>query len=491
FTEITTRDYEVHLTYNSDDGYIYTIDADNATYLERIDPVFGTGQIINLSAAGDEGPLNKVTAITYQGGQVYIGSDANDKVYVASFVDAMNAEYEFVADAPVSGGDLAFKDGRLFLATRSGNRLIRIDAGNTTTDVGSVPNKVTGLAVSEDNNFLTTNNNKNVVYELADDGTPIGNGYNVTGDLSVLKNGDFSSGCGDNGAGDPFCFVSEVVNPGAEINDIADNDGWEQYGPGELTAVGGGWDTTSSIEIQRSGSVNGVESHCDSGFHFELLSRAPQDNMYQVFSTDPGSLVHVVFYHKKRPGGSSEDTMQVEYGSDLNSLQLLGTHSVSADDGWARVEMSFTATSAQTVVLLRGVSGSTGSIGNLIDDVYVGCDADMAVEPCDSQGPPALVPHTGAYSDLMIAEDDITLYPVPAVSSLNIQVDNEGAPVEGSYYITSITGRVSHQGTIQINNGVQSSTVHESVESLPDGMYFLVMEVNGNRITKQFVKTNR
>ena len=304
FTKITERNYEVHLTFNSDDGYIYAVNA-NGSQIEKISPFDGSSLgFLNLVPKGDEMPINSVYCMVYDGGVVYLGSDQRNKVYRVEFVGA-DAVYEDIADAPVQGGDLAVKDGRLYLATRAGNKLYEIIGGGAQL-AGSIPSNVNGLAVSEDNNLISTNFNATVVYKLDDSGNKLEE-YKVMGDLSQLKNGDLASGCADNGGGEPLCEIGELKNPGAEAVEL--NQNYIQYFPNTLPE-GFGWSTTSSIEVQKSGKINGVVSY-EGGYHFELLSREIGDNMYQAVATTPGSTIYLSFYHKKRPGQADSDTMEV------------------------------------------------------------------------------------------------------------------------------------------------------------------------------------
>ncbi|WP_115462826.1 T9SS type A sorting domain-containing protein [Winogradskyella aurantiaca] len=494
--EIATLGFQAHIALNTDDGYIYAVNEDTDK-IYKVNPNGGTIEGMITLSATDGSSINSIYAMTYFQNAIYLGSANLNQLYRVQ----LDGSYEMIAaEIPVQGGDLVHRDNRLHLATRAGNKLYRILGGDNSAQlVGTIASKVNGLALNASDDFITTHFGKTMIYRYGENGEEL-TPYATDG--FQFENGDLASGCTDADP-EPLCDIDPIENPGAEgaqeaKDDPQNNDfnnGWHQYSSGSEPEWLK-WSTTTSIEIQETGRVDGNASYCGN-FHFELLSRAIGDNMYQVIDTNPGATVYVNFWHKKRRinGNNPVDEMEVLAGdydtfdNDGDNLTMLGDVVATSGDDWVFIERSFVATSDKTVVMLRGLSGTTVSVGNLIDNVYIGCDEDGRTE-CDDEVP-ALVPHTGAYSDLIIAEDDITLYPVPAISSLNIQVDNEGAPVEGTYYITSINGRVSHQGSIQINNGVQSSTIHESVETLPDGMYFLVMEVNGNRITKQFVKTNR
>jgi hypothetical protein len=497
-TRIATRPYKAHVTFNPDDGYIYSVNEDG-NIIEKISPVDGTSVAIDL-IKGDAGQpdLNKVINMVYYNGKIYLGDQNKDLVLEVEFVGGDAAYSVYASNVPVSGGDLVWRDDVLYLATRSGNRILEIDGSGVVSEVtNQLENKVTGIALSEDNNFIVSNDGQTSLFEYDIDGNQVAE-YALSGDVVDLFSGDLASGCADNGGGESLCDIAAIANPGAEAaSQATGNDfenGWEQYSAGEEPAWLG-WSTTTSIEVQESGRINGNVSFCGD-YHFELLSRAIGDNMYQVIDTNPGSTVYVSFYHKKRQNNDITNVMEVmagdfaSFNNDGNNLNKIAESSVEFDEGWKFVQVSFEATSEQTVVMLRGLSGTTVSIGNLIDDVYIGCEAQEEREPCSEQEVPSLVPHEGAYSNQIVDASRVSIYPVPTVNELSIKVDNSGTMVQGTYYITSINGRTTHQGTVDIING-ESSVITENVSSLPAGMYFLVMELNGRQITKQFVKTAR
>jgi hypothetical protein len=78
---------------------------------------------------------------------------------------------------------------------------------------------------------------------------------------------------------------------------------------------------------------------------------------------------------------------------------------------------------------------------------------------------------------------DFNLFPNPASSTLNIQLNTEEALIKAQAF--DVTGRVIWSGDLE--KGINSI----SVENLPAGMYhFSVISPNGERISKTFVKTN-
>ena len=86
--------------------------------------------------------------------------------------------------------------------------------------------------------------------------------------------------------------------------------------------------------------------------------------------------------------------------------------------------------------------------------------------------------------DLNIDEDQIKLYPVPTVDILNVALESPVA-TEASYSIASMRGEVSIQNVWTIHEG--HNEVKVDVSRLSDGLYSLIININGETISKQFV----
>ncbi|WP_157962314.1 HYR-like domain-containing protein, partial [Winogradskyella aurantiaca] len=143
-----------------------------------------------------------------------------------------------------------------------------------------------------------------------------------------------------------------------------------------------GWSTTKNhgtIEIQRSGQINGVESH-SGNYHFELNGKN-LDDLYQSFATEPGSNLTITFYHKKRPGSSVTDDMRLMMGASLSELVMISDYSVSTEDGWKQNVVNYSVPEGQTntVILFQALSGSSNSVGNLMDTISIVSDTDDGV----------------------------------------------------------------------------------------------------------------
>ncbi len=85
-------------------------------------------------------------------------------------------------------------------------------------------------------------------------------------------------------------------------------------------------------------------------------------------------------------------------------------------------------------------------------------------------------------------DGQINLYPVPAKDRLNIQLSSK-TTANASYEIVSIMGQSFNRGTANVNSG--QTEISADISNLADGTYFLVLNVDGNTTTKQFVKVSR
>jgi gliding motility-associated-like protein len=140
-----------------------------------------------------------------------------------------------------------------------------------------------------------------------------------------------------------------------------------------------GWSTTAShntIEIQRSGQIDGSIPF-DGNYHMELNGRA-LDDLYQEFCTVPLSNLELSFYHKKRASSTAVDVLEVFIGPDLNNLTSQGVYQVSDAEGWKQNIILYPVPAGQdaTIILFQAISGTTNSIGNLLDAITVNSDVN-------------------------------------------------------------------------------------------------------------------
>lgn len=138
-----------------------------------------------------------------------------------------------------------------------------------------------------------------------------------------------------------------------------------------------GWQsTTGTIEIQKSGCVDGVISY-SGNFHAELNSDMVGD-LYQSFCTVPTTTVQVSFAHHKRmkPTRGTDDIMGVWSGPNLSSLTQIGTFTATETSGWQvhTISLDIPVGQTTTIFLFRAIQGAgpnppLNTYGNLIDNI--------------------------------------------------------------------------------------------------------------------------
>lgn len=196
--------YEAHIAYQEDAGLLLLVNA-NGNFVEFYDPATGT---IEGQLSIEEG-LNTLYAIVYNAndGKLYVGDDNDNTIYA---VDLSDGSFEFVADAPIHGGDLILIDGELYVATRAGNELRKV-VGNSTELVGSIPSSVNGASADANNNILLSNFGSDVFTVVDTDANTVETlALMLDGEAFTANNGDLAGGCNDDEPGVEVCLEYAV-----------------------------------------------------------------------------------------------------------------------------------------------------------------------------------------------------------------------------------------------------------------------------------------
>ena len=200
---ITTVPYPAHIAYNEGSNSIFFVREDNANYQSfdlgssDLSPV----QIVNASNG-------QYVAVSFSDGiNLTIGNQSNGKIYSLP-ADFLGNSLTEIASGPVSGGDVAYDGSDLYLATRSGNRLMKYN-GVGFDLLTNIPQKVTGMARTDEGNFILSFFGSTTLKEYTPAGTLVET-YNLKlGDAAYTGlNGDFASGTYT----EPYsCYASSVV----------------------------------------------------------------------------------------------------------------------------------------------------------------------------------------------------------------------------------------------------------------------------------------
>ncbi len=469
---ITTRDYSLHLSYDGTNNVLYAINS-NGSALERIDPITGT----SLGFIPLQG-LNTVRCNVFYDGKVYLASENQDRIVE---VNPMDGSYVNVAtDVPVGGGDLVVSDGDLYLASRTGNQLLLI-AGGSSSFVRTIPGGVNGLALTPSNDLLMANFGA-TAFNLFDGDGNLTATYNVmvNGELYTLENGDLAAGCNSLNISEPNDCDPELVNGGFELENTFSGP-WKYVPQDEVP----GWSTTSesgTIEIQKSGMVSGNASN-SGDYHFELNGNG-LNTLYQEVCSTPGTNLAIRFSHKKRSSGGI-DKMELYLGGDLATIENNAAipYIANANMEWNDNVFVYEVPEGQTstIVYFKAISGTNNTVGNLLDDISVEVTLE---QPTNLEELLALL----STQEQAISVSDIIMYPVPAKDRLNVTLNSQmGGPV--SYEIVSVMGQSFNRGSVESYSG--QTEINTDISNLADGTYFFVINMNGNTITKQFVKVTR
>src|SRR5690606_20911132 len=204
-----TVDYQAHMAIDAQGGIAYVINEDGSA-MEAYD-LSGYGSI---GALGLSGGLSHVVAAVFNpnDGLVYVGDMVAKKVYT---IDPNGAgDLVFYANAPVSGGDLAFQNGELYLATKTGNKLYKVVQNGSPVLVGNIPSGVNGLAAANNaTDAIVSNLNGTQFSQISVADGSVQSTFDVVlnGEIYTVKNGDLASGCGDNDLVIVECFGVEIM----------------------------------------------------------------------------------------------------------------------------------------------------------------------------------------------------------------------------------------------------------------------------------------
>lgn len=179
-------------------------------------------EISQVQISIDGNNISSIPAVVVgDDGFVYVGAN-NNVVYK---VDPLTGEATVEGQANVSGGDLVFVEGVLWLANRAQGRFYEV-GGTGQFDIAA--EEINGVSVLPNGNLLVANGNLNGLFEVYEPGTGAATGETFETGL-VLYNGDLASRCfdGDNTEEcDNFrLFLSENGTQGGDIFEVTLGDG--------------------------------------------------------------------------------------------------------------------------------------------------------------------------------------------------------------------------------------------------------------------------
>ncbi len=335
-TLLTTVDFEEHIAYNGDDNQLLLVNA-NGSFVRIYDPV-GNTMIGDLPISGIG---SHIYAAVYnaEDGLLYVGDASQNKIYTINLTDGTST---FYANAPIDGGDLAFQDGILYLATRQGDKLYEVVGGGSAVLVGSIPADVNGMAKANNTmTLLTSNAGASIFSEVsATDGSTV-NSYNaiLNGESFSMFNGDMASGCAsDGGSSEGECiyrlyYVHTPTGGGNQplLEVSLHNDGTASYdeiianlgghiglSPDGSTIYNVGGSNLKVIDVATASVINTVNIHTASGQNlsgFPAAVVSADGTLYiagqnQVYSVNPASGIAIPYGPSRAVNGG--DLIEVD-----------------------------------------------------------------------------------------------------------------------------------------------------------------------------------
>ncbi|MGB3607447.1 T9SS type A sorting domain-containing protein, partial [Psychroserpens sp.] len=302
-------------------------------------------------------------------------------------------------------------------------------------------------------------------------GSPSTDGFDLDGIISI-------SGCTI--LEEPNTCFSEIVN-GSFEDDNTFVGPWKYVDESNVP----GWATTSptgTIEIQRSGMVNGNASSTGD-FHFELNGDG-LNTIYQEICTTPGANIKLSFSHKKRLN-SGVDMMEIYFGNSLTDIESQTAYPfiAAAGAGWEAKQVVYEVPLGQesTFVYFKAISGTSSTIGNLLDDISVSVTSDFPTDAQELLAALDVNEHTALRTE-------VSIFPVPASDVLNLKISGHGIG-SVSYEIISSIGRSLKKENI--NAISKDNTFVADISYLADGTYFLLLNIDGTLVTKTFIKSEK
>ncbi len=218
---LTNVPFGAHIAYNAEDDILYLVNP-NGSFVRAYDPTLG----VFIGDLPISGGINNLFAVVYNpaDGLLYVGDDNDDEIYT---IDLGTGQATYFADAPVSGGDLAIQDGKLYLANRGQEKLFEI-VGGAAVFVADIP---AGNGMAQANNatglVLAHPGTASFIEVDAADGSEVA-AYTAVldGEELILSDGDMAAGCGDDEPvivpeGECYAVAADEYIEGTQFNGAA------------------------------------------------------------------------------------------------------------------------------------------------------------------------------------------------------------------------------------------------------------------------------
>jgi len=448
-----------HIAYNTDDNVIYAVN-ENGSGFETVDPIFGTSTFTAFPQS-----TQKTTTAVYNDGKLLVGSSRLDEIYE---YDLTTGTLNMIANAPVRGGDLVIVDEQLFLASQNaGGNWYSISGGSATQLVATPGNGlVNGAAVLDDGSIMFSNKDENVFRVLdGDDVTDIP--VFLDGEPFTLRWGDLATGCNLQNNETPVpagCYAANVLEY---------IEGTERNG-GEIASIR--TETPENVLGEPEGTDEFVFTTLGYGGSITLTFDGAVQNV-------PGPdllFVETTFGNTDCDSNPEFADIYVSVTGEVDDYFYAGTvckmdPTVDISDAGAFDFINF-------VKVVNNDEMTTTNDGYDLDGVVaLGTCVDFDLETFLSEQNETLASNSQDTLD-----GAFEMWPVPAKNELNVKVSQSNFETL-NYQVVSITGQTLNRGSIDAANNQRNI----DITNLADGTYFLIMSLNDETVTKQFVKATR
>ena len=376
--ELMSFSYPFHIAYDANAQLLYIVRASNGSF-RTLDVSVENGALSDETMLSESLGGAVATEID-DNGNFYIGSEADEAVYL---VDTETGDLTFYMDAPIHGGDIAFRaDGNSYLATRDFNgRVWEMDSMGEVMSVRSVPNVVTGLALLPSGEGFISVSGRTRLYKGNDQGDYLAF-YNLTldGEVFTTAAGDLASGCAEPQSGsDCENYVTYYT-------------GYEQGGDNELYGI--------SLNDDNSLSFTLIEGFSTSDNHIAVSASgmiyAVRGSKIDIFNPNTGSYVEQNIPIQDESGASLSGFPAATI--DFNGQLYIGkgsnntVYSVNIEDGVAIASVAFAnapvaggdlvATGSAEDQILWILNRSSNTLNNLIDNSVIDLDLNEINGAC-------------------------------------------------------------------------------------------------------------
>lgn len=187
--------YGAHIAFNINNGLIYVVEDGNGD-IRTLDPVLGTlGSAVSSSV-----PFQHIsTAAINEDGKLLIGSMVTHEIYQVDLNTNPYGVSVYDSNDDISGGDLAWTNSGLYLASKPHGALYTVLPGMLNMQLGNVEDHVTGMATMADGDNVVVSSRFNSSFKEyeVNGGVNEVNSYDamLNGQIFTLGNGDMASGC--------------------------------------------------------------------------------------------------------------------------------------------------------------------------------------------------------------------------------------------------------------------------------------------------------